>query len=458
MAYFPFPPISYNTPERERFAYSPYATPAPGFTAPARNDEMPAWAAALMQAGAGVLSADPRKGFAGALGEGISSGLKGYTSQVRSNDDTYDRSFRRARDTHGDERETWKLSRDDHNTGQRFAADDVRDTNRYSSEDAGRSFEAEKFNSKGILDSKIAGDQSSRGWANHGLSKERLTYDRTKDARDFEERQRIGDRDFSLRSNSDRRAQEQADLARQQPEVKVNAWGEGVVIPRNEQGVFDVDAIKYIGNPNGGRTAAGGAGTKVTLDKVDTKAMRAFEGHLANALGASDGFNEDGVPIAVSGFAKLIPPEVLNTYKDAAAGELARTGNMQAAVRVGMEAAGIPRGSKRVDTGLFGWGGGAIDGPDGKPLGLGARPPGVEPPAPAPSRTQIVPRGGQVAPPAPAPMPTPETMAAPTGHPTPTEPASQGIPPVEKRVVGQEYTAPNGRTAKWTLNGWQLVK
>lgn len=479
MAYFPFEPVSYAAPERERFSYSPFASPAPSFVAPDAGGGLSPLAMALIQAGGGVLSADPRKGFAGALGSGISGGMQGFFGAKKHNSDEYDKKYRRAREEFGDERDTWKLGREDHNTGQRFAADDVRDSNRFASEDAGRKFEADKTNSRGIFDAKVQGDQSARGWANHGLSKERLSYDRTKDARDFEERRTQNEREFGLRvdANSrasqadqraaaaDRRAEEAAALARQQPEIKVNAWGEGVVIPRNEQGVFDVGAIRHIGNPNGGRPAAGSGagagGTKVTLDKVSEKDLLTLEAGFADSLGLAD-TDADGYSKPTSDYRSQLPPAVRQKFRDAAALELARTGNIQAAIRAGASATGIPEGS-RLGGGFLGFGQ-SLQGPDGKALGLGTPPPGVAPPAP--SRTQIVPRGAapmpQAAPaPAPAstPMPAPETVGAPAGQKAaPVAPSQGGIPPVEQRVVGQKYTTPNGREAVWTLNGWQLAK
>jgi hypothetical protein len=451
MAFFPFTPVTYTAPERQSFNFAPYSTPAPAFSAPAREDEMPAWATALMMAGAGILSADPRKGIGGALGEGILGGVRGLRDQKKANDDAYDKKYRQEREKFGDERETWKMAREDHNTGQRFAADSVRDENRYRSEDAGRQLETERFNSRGILDSKIAGDQSARGWAGHALSRERLNFERTKDERDFADRTRRDERDFGLRSNADsraaaadRRAEEAAALARQQPEVKVNAWGEGVVIPRNEQGVFDIDKIRHIGNPNGGRAAStgAGAGTKVALDPVTAKDRMAIEGYLAREMGMANKFDTDGVPIVDPAFAKNVPASVRATMMDAAAQEYQRTKNIQSAIRVGMERAGIPVGTSLVR----GWFSDSVVGPDKKPLDFQA---GAMPaPAPAtPDRTQIIPRGAAPKPAAPMPQAAPAPQQA--------KPAAPPMPTSKAQLVpGQAYTLPNGMTAVWDGSGF----
>ncbi|MGE0717196.1 MAG: hypothetical protein AB7P02_17260 [Alphaproteobacteria bacterium] len=437
-----------------------------------------------MQAGAGIL-ANNNRGWGTALGAGVAGGLQGLRQQTRDNDDAYDRKYRRAREAFGDERENYRDDRQEHQTGERFRADATSEANRY----AWRGAELENASSRDLakteLDAEKARDADARARqglglqaAGQALQRDRFAWDRARDDRDFQRGILTSDRAFQRQSEqdaemrarratederataADRRAQEKHDSERENPSINSGAYGV-TMIPR-EGGILQPD--KAIVRPYLSTTGGGsGGGTKVTSAPVKEQDLITLDGQLADALGMATK-DTKGFPVPTSAFDKLIPPDVRQAYRRAAADELARTGNTAAAVEAGMAAVGIPLGSKHSGAGWFS--NGQLTGPDGKALTLGGAERALQP---APDRTRVVPGAPagvgskQLAPAQPL---LGGATAAPVGGPAPQPgAASQGQPAPqqspEQRRPGDTVTTPKG-TFMWVVRpdgtaGWSRM-
>lgn len=145
-----------------------FAGTKPGaFVAPERSaDEMPAWAAALLAAGGGMLTPG------GSIGDGILKGLDALQRQKAANDAAYNLEYSRARDTFGDQRADYRDDRDAF-----YRRQDVGNSTKKSVFDMGAT--AIRGNNATILDTARLQNDNAR----LGLEEERLDLARAADDR-----------------------------------------------------------------------------------------------------------------------------------------------------------------------------------------------------------------------------------------------------------------------------------